>query len=151
MDYIRIAAPDTVIKIGNNKKVIHVEGQELTELEAFYKFMVQELEFPEYFDDNLDALYDMLTDLQWLSQNCFEIVIRDFGELLSAEDFETKASVISVLNEAAQCWREEIIEEDEWDQKKMCVWILGDEAQLKSEIAQMDDILNDFEDDGEEE
>lgn len=149
MDYIRIAAPDTVIKIGNNKKVIHIVGNEISNLEDLYKFLVQELEFPEYFGDNLDALYDMLTDLQWLGQNCFEIVINDYDHLLSEEDFETKASVISVFNEASQCWKEDIFDDAEWEQKKLCIWILGDEARLRAEIAEMDDLLDEYSDEEE--
>ncbi|HPA55742.1 MAG TPA: barstar family protein, partial [Bacillota bacterium] len=68
MKYIRIASPDTEIKRGNNKITIEVNGSEVRDIKSFYEILVNNLEFPGYFGDNLDALYDMLIDLQWLKQ-----------------------------------------------------------------------------------
>ena len=78
MKYIRIASPDTEIKRGNNKITIEVNGSEVRDIKSFYEILVNNLEFPGYFGDNLDALYDMLIDLQWLKQDTIDIIISDY-------------------------------------------------------------------------
>lgn len=134
MNHIRCAIPDTEIKKGNNKKIIQFDGEEVKDISSFYTALVNELEFPEYFGENLDALYDMLTDLQWLNFKCFVIVITNFNAFLSEEDFETKAEVMAVLDDAIQAWIEDVNDEESWDSKKLSVWLLGEPVTLQKEM-----------------
>lgn len=141
MKYIRYTAPDIEIKKGSNKKIIILDGAEIPDLKTLYDTLVNELEFPEYFGDNLDALYDMLTDLQWLSQNCFELLLYNYEEFLRDEDIETKAEVISIMDETVECWKEEVPEDVDWDTKIFHVLLVGDAQQLKHEVAQLGQYL----------
>ena len=43
--------------------IIILDGSVMTSRERAYKHIARELRFPEYFGKNLDALYDLLTDL----------------------------------------------------------------------------------------
>ena len=43
--------------------IIVLDGSVMTSRERAYKHIARELRFPEYFGKNLDALYDLLTDL----------------------------------------------------------------------------------------
>ncbi|KIR03380.1 hypothetical protein P261_02195 [Lachnospiraceae bacterium TWA4] len=42
-------------------KQLLIDGNELTDSKALHKFLKQELNFPEYYGENLDALYDILS------------------------------------------------------------------------------------------
>ena len=142
MKYIRYTAPDIEIKKGSNKKIIILDGAEIPDLKTLYDTLINELEFPEYFGDNLDALYDMLTDLQWLSQHCFELLLYNYEEFLRDEDIETKAEVISIMDETVECWKEDVPDDVEWDAKKFHVWLVGDAQHLKHEVFQLSQYLD---------
>lgn len=43
---------------------IRLEGAILANQETAHEYLKEMLEFPEYYGENLDALYDCLTDLQ---------------------------------------------------------------------------------------
>ncbi len=78
-----------------------LEGKKATTLEDFYEHIAQQLEFPDYFGKNLDALDEMLNDLNWLEQNAVIIEFKDFDEFLEEENLDTKAMILSLLDQAA--------------------------------------------------
>lgn len=40
-----------------------LDGKDMTSREAAYEVIAKEMDFPDYFGKNLDALYDCLTDM----------------------------------------------------------------------------------------
>lgn len=42
---------------------IDLDGHKMTRDEAGYAYLAEKFDFPEYFGKNLDALYDLLTEL----------------------------------------------------------------------------------------
>ncbi|MCO6460765.1 MAG: barstar family protein [Saprospiraceae bacterium] len=144
MKFIRIASPDTEIKRGNNKIVVEINGSEINDWKALYDLITENLHFPGYFGENLDALYDMLLDLQWLKQDTIELVISDYQKLLSDEDEYEKNEFLFLLEDVCREWKEGDFEDDEWEIKKFRVMVLCDEqegSRIKEAIdSMMDDV-----------
>lgn len=44
--------------------------------------MAASLNFPDYYGRNLDALFDNLLDLSWISQDCIILYIRQFDLIM---------------------------------------------------------------------
>lgn len=140
MKYIRITSPDTEIKRGNNKITIEVNGSEVRDIKSFYEILVNNLEFPGYFGDNLDALYDMLIDLQWLKQDTIDIIISDYEDFLTDEVDEDKAEIMLLLEDVCREWKEGYSDDEDWEMKKVRVYVLCDEItgkQISRMIADM--------------
>jgi ribonuclease inhibitor len=133
MKYIRIASPDTEIKRGNNKIIVEIEGHEVNDFQSLNDLLSDKLNFPNYFGENLDALFDMLVDLQWLKQDSIEFVISDFENLLIDEGELAKAELMLLLEDVCLEWKEGDFNDDEWEMKKFRVIILGDNS-LEQEI-----------------
>jgi ribonuclease inhibitor len=133
MKYIRIASPDTEIKRGNNKIIVEIEGHEVNDFQSLNDLLSDKLNFPNYFGENLDALFDMLVDLQWLKQDSIEFVISDFENLLIDEGELAKAELMLLFEDVCLEWKEGDFNDDEWEMKKFRVIILGDKS-LELEI-----------------
>ncbi|MBP9132418.1 MAG: barstar family protein [Saprospiraceae bacterium] len=133
MKYIRIASPDTEIKRGNNKIIVEIEGHEVNDFQSLNDLLSDKLNFPNYFGENLDALFDMLVDLQWLKQDSIEFVISDFENLLIDEGELAKAELMLLFEDVCLEWKEGDFNDDEWEMKKFRVIILGDKS-LEQEI-----------------
>jgi ribonuclease inhibitor len=119
MKYIRIASPDTEIKRGNNKIIVEIEGHEVNDFQSLNDLLSDKLNFPNYFGENLDALFDMLVDLQWLKQDSIEFVISDFENLLIDEGELAKAELMLLLEDVCLEWKEGDFNDDEWEMKKI--------------------------------
>ncbi len=150
MKYIRIASPDTEIKRGNNKIIVEIIGKEVNDLQSLNDLFSDTLNFPSYFGENLDALFDLLVDLQWLKQDTIEIVISDYENLLSDEDVLAKADLMLLLEEVCKEWKEGDFNDDEWEMKKFRVIVLGEttlEQEIDNSIALLLKDIDEFESD----
>lgn len=56
---------------------ILIKGKDIHSLTDLLEIFSQSLQFPEYFGNNLDALCDMLTDLQWLPYQHIIVIIKN--------------------------------------------------------------------------
>lgn len=54
-----------------------IDGSHLYTTEDLYRTLAETLSFPDYFGQNLDALYDMLTDLAWLPYENIYVIIKN--------------------------------------------------------------------------
>lgn len=136
MKFIRIASPDTEFKRGNNKIIVEIDGNEIKDITAFYNLIVEKLSFPGYFGENLDALYDMLLDLQWIKHEAIELIITNFNNFLSEETIEDKADLLLLLEQVCQGWRDGDFDDEEWEMKKFRVYVVG-EANVGDEVSQL--------------
>ncbi len=60
-----------------------LDGKDMISKDAAYEVIAQEMNFPEYFGRNLDALYDCLTDLGSAPEIVFvntAILLENLGE-----------------------------------------------------------------------
>lgn len=61
-----------------------INGEHLYSAEDLYDILSVSLSFPEYFGRNLDALYDMLTDLAWLPYDNVFVIIKNADMFFSS-------------------------------------------------------------------
>ncbi len=61
------------------------------------------LQFPDYFGENWDALFDCLCDLEWLAGDAYLLFITD-GELVLEREPKEFKNLITVLANAAEEW-----------------------------------------------
>lgn len=63
------------------------------------------LRFPEWFGANWDALADCLTDLSWLDEQGYLIILRG-SQPAFAKDSEDWQTLVDILADAASFWHE---------------------------------------------
>lgn len=73
------------------------------------------MKFPDYFGNNFNALFDCLSDLDWLPNNGYLLVFENSDELLSYETEDVLDSFLDILKETVQIWENEVKEGQEWD------------------------------------
>jgi RNAse (barnase) inhibitor barstar len=61
------------------------------------------LQFPDYFGENWDALFECLTDLEWLPGDAYLLVVTE-GDLLLDREAKQLRSLFEVLEKAAEEW-----------------------------------------------
>jgi RNAse (barnase) inhibitor barstar len=61
------------------------------------------LQFPDYFGENWDALFDCLCDLEWLPADAYLLALTD-GELVLEREPKQFKSLVEVLGNAAEEW-----------------------------------------------
>ena len=66
-----------------------------------------QLDFPEWAGRNLDALYDLLTELTWLADDRHVAVVLDRGTTNDPPAVDGWQQIVQVLIDAAQFWRAE--------------------------------------------
>ncbi|WP_033290535.1 barstar family protein [Amycolatopsis jejuensis] len=76
-----------------------VDGARMLDKASTLDAIAEALSFPEYFGRNLDALYDMLTDLSWLPRG-EHVLIWVGSEGLRGSEPKTYLAVRSVLSDA---------------------------------------------------
>lgn len=77
------------------------DGNKTRTLAKFYRKIAKRFDFPEHFGNNMDALYDCLTDLSWIKQNKVKLFIKNIDGFLSKETEETKGHILEIFADAA--------------------------------------------------
>ena len=86
---------------------VRVDGGSVPDGAALLARLARELQFPDYFGANWDALQDCLTDLpDWLPAPGYLLVFTEAGELCRRRPGDL-ASFKDVLADAARFWREQ--------------------------------------------
>ncbi|MEO6837705.1 MAG: barstar family protein [Ginsengibacter sp.] len=81
----------------NNIRYVFVDGNLCDTIEKCYTTLEQQLSLPGYFGNNLDALEEVLSDLEWIHEEKIKIIILNSAELL-AKNISTKNSFLDILN-----------------------------------------------------
>ena len=71
---------------------------------GFFQELARALRFPDYFGRNWDAVYDCLTDLNWLPATGYVLVVDGFDQLAMNEPGQWDIG-LKVLREACAFWR----------------------------------------------
>jgi RNAse (barnase) inhibitor barstar len=83
-----------------------LDGSKATTIDDFYEALGQALVFPDYFGKNLDSFDEMMNDLEWIAQQTVVLVFRNYEDLLADENEEIKEIILSILDAAAEEWKE---------------------------------------------
>ncbi len=75
-----------------------IDGSTLSKIEDFYAAISRALNFPDYFGENLDALDEMLYDLDWIEHDHVLLLITNSQQLLQHEP-DKKTAIISLIEE----------------------------------------------------
>jgi RNAse (barnase) inhibitor barstar len=68
-----------------------------------FKIYVHSLNFPDYFGNNWDALYDCLTDLSWIEEKILVIIHND----IPLEESERK-TYLDLLSDVVLYWNQNV-------------------------------------------
>ena len=83
-----------------------VRGTKSSDEQRFFDELAAALQFPYYFGENWNAVWDCVTDLSWLKGSSFLVVFESADQLLSESDraFEL---LLRVLTDAHERWHQE--------------------------------------------
>ena len=81
-----------------------LDGNEAGTRAGFFQEIARDLRFPDYFGRNWDAVYDCLTDLNWLPAAGYVVVLDGFDHLAMNEPGQWDIG-LKVLREACAFWR----------------------------------------------
>ena len=62
----------------NREFTVSISEFKLLNKKSFIKTMKEEFTFPGYFGENLDAVYDCMTDLEWIDQDLIVLEIKKY-------------------------------------------------------------------------
>lgn len=66
----------------NNIRYVFIDGHACGSFERCYSVLQQQLSIPGYFGNNLDALEEVLEDLDWIKQEKIKIIIANEDAVL---------------------------------------------------------------------
>lgn len=66
----------------NNVRFVFINGKCCERLQECFTALQEQLSFPDYFGHNLDALDEMLADLEWVEEEEVKIIIHNADFLL---------------------------------------------------------------------
>ena len=94
---------------------IVLDGKRMMDLKSMYSEFSEKLEFPSYFGENMNALYDMLTDLAWLSFSEFKLIIDNSCLILCNCEVEVRNALEELLADVKGYWAKPIELGQFWD------------------------------------
>jgi RNAse (barnase) inhibitor barstar len=80
----------------DNNRYVLLDGLLCDTMEKCYNTLSSQLRLPDYFGYNLDALDEVLTDLEWIDEDKIIIVVLHAKALLAAEE-EMKPDFLNIL------------------------------------------------------
>lgn len=90
--------------IDKNSFVTSINGLNCTtKIEALVE-IGKAFSFPEFYGENLDALYDCLTDLSWLQYHKIFFIINYKDDFLKKETLKTRTDFLELLSDVKDEW-----------------------------------------------
>jgi RNAse (barnase) inhibitor barstar len=83
----------------NDTRYVFLDGLACSTLAICYDILQQQLSLPGYFGRNLDALDEVLSDLDWLPEKKIKIIISNIHQLLNS-DANKKKAFLETINSA---------------------------------------------------
>jgi RNAse (barnase) inhibitor barstar len=93
-----------------DERLVFIDGNTCDTIEKCYATLVQQLSLPDYFGFNLDALEEVLADLDWIEETKIHIIILNAADLLK-NDLSRKEAFLDIVTKN--------------DNRKIFVTILG--------------------------
>jgi RNAse (barnase) inhibitor barstar len=82
-----------------------IDGAKCHTLPSLFSELARAFRFPDYFGGNYDALWECLTDLEWIDAVNYALIIDRSAELLSKEPSIERDKFIKLINDVAYNWR----------------------------------------------
>jgi RNAse (barnase) inhibitor barstar len=82
-----------------------IRGAKSRTAAEFFDEVGAALQLPDYFGENWDALFECLTDLEWLPGDAYLLVVTD-GDLVLEREPAQLVPLLKVLERAAENWAE---------------------------------------------
>lgn len=89
----------------HNTQLFYLDGSTISNKAEFLQACAKAMNFPDYFGDNWDAFEDMLTDLEWVSENRY-LVLYTQPERFAQGDADEWTTAIDILQSAVEYWEE---------------------------------------------
>ncbi|MEZ5047264.1 MAG: barstar family protein [Chitinophagaceae bacterium] len=96
MSNIHFLQTETKTILDSDTQVVYINGQNLANKNAFYDAISMGLQLPTYFGRNLDALADVLYDLESI-QAKYTLILITHWELCLLEDIAFKNELLDVF------------------------------------------------------
>ena len=112
---IDVMSDINILQSFSDSMIIYLDGYNMMTTRECYSELFKKLDFPDYFGYNLNALYDMLTDLSWLSFRNLTLMIEKSYLLLSSETNEDREVFLEILEDVAENWAVPINLGETWD------------------------------------
>jgi hypothetical protein len=93
----KILKIDTDYFVENATRYVFIDGLACQHLNSCYDILQRQLSIPDYFGRNLDALEEVLGDLDWIKEDKIKIIISNLAILL-AKDKGKKDGFLDILN-----------------------------------------------------
>ncbi|MCF0071720.1 barstar family protein [Dyadobacter sp. CY261] len=112
--------------------IAHIDGSKATSVKDFHEAIAAAMHFPDYSGKNLDALDEMLNDLEWIKEQKIIIYIDKSAEWLSKEKSDDKIlTIIDLFDATAEDWKW-LDEEEEDVAKKELQIIFQDSPRIRT-------------------
>lgn len=82
----------------NDERLVFIDGNTCDTIEKCYATLVQQLSLPDYFGFNLDALEEVLADLEWVEEKRVRIIVLNEKELLKNDTTRKDAFLDIITN-----------------------------------------------------
>ena len=108
-----------------------IDGLKASSMKDFHEQIGFAMQFPDYSGKNLDALDEMLNDLEWIKQEKVIIYINNSADWLSKEKSEEKIlNVLDIFDATAEDWK--WMDDEEETAKKELRIIFSDSARIRA-------------------
>lgn len=85
--------------------VAELDGTRCTKIKSFMSELATAMRFPDYFGNNYNAMWDCLTDLEWLDEANYAIIVNGSEHLLADEPKEEREHLIDYFERLRSNWR----------------------------------------------
>ena len=89
----------TLPATNSNTLTVELDGAIFPNLHKLYINLNKMFQFGGDFGNNLDALFDSMTDLSWLKEKKFHLVFKNSEQFLSDEEDNTVIDFLNTLND----------------------------------------------------
>lgn len=111
--------------------IARIEGQKASSMKDFLEQIGVAMKFPDYDGKNLDALDEMLNDLEWIKEEKVIIYITNSIEWLSKEKSQDKIfTLIDLLDATAEDWK--WMDDDDETSKKDLRIVFEDSERIRT-------------------
>lgn len=83
----------------NQTRYVFIDGSCCRYMEECYTTLRRQLSLPDYFGNNLDALEEVLADLEWIKEEKIKVIFLHVASLLNAQP-DKKAALLDIFNGA---------------------------------------------------
>ncbi len=104
-----------ILKEKSNKQsiftttVLVINGADNKSISDFYQTMTNGLQFPDYFEENLDSFDEIMNDLTWLESEKIYLILKNYDDFLTDENDEIRELVLTILDDASEDLKKHLI------------------------------------------